>query len=115
MSRPFAIGRVLDRRSDKTLLIDWYGNELRQLEGTYRPEWRVPVGKDRGTRAYYSEHHQEEKGVEPYTSDTVGQRITVKNIVHHGFKLTFDDLIPVAVKRLMHANERIGWSIPKRY
>ena len=45
MSRPFAIGRVLDRRSNKTLLIHWYGNELRQLEGTYRPEWQVPVGK----------------------------------------------------------------------
>ena len=112
MSRPFAVGRVIHKRNEDDFLIHWYGNTSRQLEGTYRPEWRVKDG-DGETTSYFSQTKQGEIGTQAYTSELAGQVIRKNNIRHFGFQLVFDDRLPVGLKRLMHANDDIDWAIPR--
>jgi hypothetical protein len=49
-----------------------------------------------------------------YTSDKAGQVIKKHNILHYGFQLMFDDRLPKELKRKMHENPKIGWSIPRK-
>ena len=88
------------------------GNTTGQLEGTYRPEWRV---YDQGelVRIYYSQQSEQEENTHACTSGRVGQTIRRKNILHFGFQLVYNDRLPTELKRRMHENSKIKWSIPK--
>ena len=113
MSRPFAIGKVIQKRSEDDFLIHWFGNATRKLEGTYRPEWKVKDGEGK-TTSYFSQTRHGEVGTQAYTSESAGQIIRKNNIRHFGFQLEFDDKLSVELKRLMHANDKIGWVIPRK-
>jgi hypothetical protein len=111
-SRPFAIGRVIGLNDDESYSIHWFGNAKNQLEGTYRPEWRVcENGKD--TKVYHSQVQHGEEGAVAHTSGRAGQVIRRSNILHFGFQLVYNDRLPVDLKRKMHANDKIAWAIPK--
>ena len=112
-SRPFAIGRVLEVRKGDDYLIHWYGNTTGKLEGTYRPRWSVKDGAGK-IDSYYSQTRHGEVGTYAHTSEAVGVRIRKKNILHFGFQLVFDDKLPVELKRLMQANRKIHWAIPRK-
>ena len=112
-SRPFAIGRVLEKREGDDYLIHWYGNTTGKLEGTYRPRWGVKDGNG-SISSYYSQTRHGEVGTHAHTSEVAGVRIRKKNILHFGFQLVFDDKLPVELKRLMHANKKIQWAIPRK-
>ena len=103
----------MQKRGEDDYLINWYGNTSRQLEGTYRPEWKVRDGHGKNT-SYFSQTRKGEVGTKAFTSETAGQVIKRKNIQHFGFQLVFDDKLPVELKRLMHANKGIGWEIPRK-
>ena len=111
-SRPFAVGRVSEVSETGIYQVHWMGNTTGQLEGTYRPEWRV---YDRGklVRIYYSQRDEGDENTHACTSESVGQTIRRKNILHFGFQLVYDDRLPTELKRKMHENSNIKWSIPK--
>ena len=112
-SRPFAIGRVLEKRQGDDFLIHWYGNTTGKLEGTYKPRWNVKDGDGKVTR-YYAQTRYSEVGTQAHTSQVAGVTIRKRNILHFGFQLVFDDKLPLELKRAMQANKSIHWSIPRK-
>jgi hypothetical protein len=105
--RPFAIARILEIRGADDYHVQWFGNENGQLQGTYRPEWRV-MEEGEKVKVYFSER-VEESGAKRFTSDSAGVTITRAHVQHFGFRLLYNDRLPVTLKRKMKDNKSINW------
>ena len=107
--RPFAVGKILNISNIGAYEIHWYGNSSKELEGTYRPEWRRQVNKT-STSTYYAEDREEGTQSKPFTTQTAKMTIKRNNIQHFGFKLQYNDRLPVPLLRAMNKNPKIKWT-----
>jgi hypothetical protein len=113
-SRPFAVGKITAVRRGGAFLIHWFGNPHGQMEGAYRPAWRVRVADAGQGVTYSAEQDLIHRGAAPRTSDTENQIIRSRNITHWGFQLQHNDRLPTRILRAIHKDPRIGWEIPKK-
>jgi hypothetical protein len=109
--RAFAIGQILEIRADDEYWVHWWGNSETAMEGTYRPEWRTPIGEN-DIQVHYSEKKGDERGTVPFTSDDHEFVVRRRHIQHFGFNTLFNDRLPVELKRKMHKNPMIQWYMP---
>jgi hypothetical protein len=113
MSRPFAVGKIIEVRPGGKYLVHWFGNETGHMEGTYRPEWTVTLAGGETKTTYSAQRELEHRDARAYTSDDADQIVTTERIVCWGFELQYNDQLPVKVLRRINDEPRIGWSIPK--
>ncbi len=106
--RPFLVGRVLAKRPQNEILIHFYGNNTGTIDGVTRPGW---IHRDRRDPMYCARGEQPQ-GLRQYTSDHTLQTYTNKMVAFFGFQLRYDDRLPVSVKRAIHEDPTIGWTIP---
>ena len=107
--RPFAVGKILNISNTGVYEVHWYGNSSRELEGTYRPEWRRQVNKT-STSTYYAENREAGTQSNPFTTREAKMTLRRNNIQHFGFKLQYNDRLPVPLLRTMHKNPKIKWT-----
>ena len=108
--RPFAIGRVLAIARGGVYVIHWYGNKERSVEGTYRPEWRSPIGQG-SSQTFYTENSEEESEAYKFTTKEAGMTVKRKAIKHFGFQIQYNDRLPKSLIQKLNDDPTIKWSI----
>jgi hypothetical protein len=111
-TRPFAIGQIREISETGTYEIHWFGNTERNVEGTYRPEWRSPKGES-GTHIQYSDNVKNDTSAYRFTSVEAKMTIKRRNILHFGFDLLYNDRLPPTLLKKLHANTDLNWKIPR--
>ena len=111
-TRPFAIGQIREISEAGSYIIHWYGNTDRNVEGTYRPEWRSPTGKDT-THIQYKSEIENDTGAYRFTSVEAKMDVKRRNILHFGFDLLYNDRLPPTLLKKLRANTNLNWKIPK--
>jgi hypothetical protein len=111
-TRPFAIGKILKISDQGIHDVHWFGNRDRNIEGTYRPEWRNAKGAA-GIHIHYDENAREEPGAYKFTSVFAKMAVKRRDILHFGFNLLYNERLPPTLLRKLHANKDLNWKIPK--
>jgi transposase InsO family protein len=110
MSRPFAVGQILAQRPQGAFLVRWYGNELNDMGGTYRPAWRIQDSSGK-SKTFYSDTNEGQVQATPCTSDLTQQTVLRKHIGIWGFRLQFDDRLDHETQVKIHKSDQIQWKL----
>jgi hypothetical protein len=119
---PFAVGQILAVRDQEEVMLQWYGNSTESWENTFRPGWlESRAAAKRGKRSEQPHHYYAERprygnrnAARLYTTDTTITTIKMSHLVCWGFELTHEDRLPLTVRRTLHNDPEIAWTIPLR-
>ena len=92
----------------------YYGNNRETEDGTYVTGWVTARGDSQGSarRHYYKQGPPADQAHRRFTTDEMGDVVGKDRLVCWGFRLSHNDRLPRAVRSLLHADDRVTWTLP---
>ena len=103
----FEVVKILKKKENGDLLVQWWGNKENNPLGCHRPSWVDP----RDNKHYFRTKPILKKHV-PYTNDISNTRVTEDMLHISGFKLTEANSIPAIILKFIHMDENYDWFLP---
>ena len=108
--RPFWVARLLNRRGDGTLHVQWLDNKKQHILGTYELAWFEPGAKRLSFSTEALKNRAYPKDV-AYTNAHTETPLVDKDVGCHGFQLTNTNHLPQHILVQISEDDQVDWSM----